>query len=328
MYNSTKKLFNEIFVWDNLLTWGPPDYGDSNQINRYQKAGINLVNLSVCLFGQPSAGFALKRIAALKGEINKYDNMMLCKTVNDILNAKSAGKIALILNFQETLPFEDDINLISVFYELGIRQALLVYNIKNCVGGGCADPTDRGLSHFGRRVIKKMNRVGMIIDGSHSSYRTTMEAMEICDGPFIFSHSNAYAVFPHYRNIRDDQIKACAKTGGVIGINGVGEFLDDIDATSESMFRHLDYMVQLVGPEHVGIGLDFVLDYKKFWLSVMPETDTWPTLPGKKRIITKFAAPEQLIEITEHMLKKGYKESDIKKILGENFSRVARQVWK
>ena len=328
MEHSASKLYDDAFVWDNTFTWGPPDYGDPDQITRFQKAGIDLLNLSVAFREVQGAGFILKRIAGLKAEVAKHDNMALCKTVDDILKAKSLGKIALILNFQDTLPFEDDIHLINVFYELGVRHALLAYNIKNHVGDGCADPTDAGLSRFGKRVVKEMNRVGMVVDGSHSGYRTTMEAMDICEGPFIFSHSNVYSLFPHYRNIRDDQIKACAKSGGVIGINGVGEFLDDVNATSESMFRHADYIVQLVGIEHVGIGLDFVLDYEKFWHSVMPETDNWPAMPGQKRVVTRYAAPEQLMEIAELMLKSGYKDYDVKGFLGENFLRVARQVWK
>jgi membrane dipeptidase len=288
---------------------------------------VDVISLSVAFREIQGAGFILKRIAGLKAAIGQHANMVLCKTVDDILQAKSEKKIALILNFQETLPFEDDVNLIQVFYELGVRHALLAYNIQNHVGGGCAESTDGGLTRFGRKVVREMNRVGMIVDGSHSGYKTTMEAMEMCEGPFIFSHANAHTLFPHYRNIKDDQIKACARSGGVIGINGVGEFMDDVDATSESMFRHADYIVQLVGPEHIGIGLDFVLDYEKFWRSIMPETDKWPALAGRTRVVTRYARPEQLVEVAELMFKRGYKENDVKGFLGENFLRVARQVW-
>jgi len=328
MKDSGNTLFCQALVWDNNLTWGPPDYGDPAQINRFQKCGVDVISLSVAFREVQGAGFFLKRIAGLKAAIAQHENLILCKTVGDILQAKSEQKIALLLNFQETLPFEDDVNLIQVFYELGVRHALLAYNIQNHVGGGCAESSDVGLTRFGRKVVREMNRVGMIVDGSHSGYKTTMEAMEICEGPFIFSHANVHALFPHYRNVTDDQIKACARSGGVIGISGVGEFMDDVAASSASIFRHADYIVQLVGPEHVGIGLDFVQDYEKFWRSIMPETDKWPAPPGRTRVVTRYAEPEQLAEVAELMLKNGYKENDVKAFLGENFLRVARQAWK
>jgi len=326
---SIENIFYEALVWDNTLSWGPPDYADSDHIYRFHKAGIDVISLSIAFRNTQGSAPVFRTIAAVMAEVRKHSSLIrLCKTTDDILQAKSENKIALIFNFQETLPFEDDINLISIYYELGVRHALLAYNIKNFVGDGCTDPTDAGLSRFGIEVIREMNRVGMIVDGSHSGYRTTMEAMDICKAPFIFSHSNAYGLFPHYRNIRDDQIKACANTGGVIGVNGVGEFLDDVEATSASIFKHIDYIVQMVGAEHVGIGLDFVQNYEKFWRSIMPETNMWPAVSGRKRKVTKYAKPEQLVEVADLLLQHGYKESDVRGILGENFLRVAKDVWK
>ena len=117
------------------------------------------------------------------------------------------AKLALTFNLQETNPLDGNLDMIDVYYELGVRHMLLAYNQKNRVGDGCAERTDSGLSRFGVRVIQEMNRVGMLVDGTHSGYKTTMEAMEVCSVPFIFSHCNAWQVVPHYRNIKDDQIK-------------------------------------------------------------------------------------------------------------------------
>ncbi|MBT7648615.1 MAG: hypothetical protein HN768_16380, partial [Rhodospirillaceae bacterium] len=188
--------------------------------------------------------------------------------------------------------------------------------------------TDAGLSRVGIRVIEEMNRVGMLVDGTHTGYRTTMEAMEVSTAPFIFSHCNAWEVFPHYRNIRDDQIKACAASGGVIGVNGLGEFLDDPRATSASIFRHLDHMVQLVGPAHVGIGLDYVKNTGRFWNWLRDNPDMWPEIDGKPHTDTDFAQPEQIPELCELMLAQQYSEDDVHAILGGNFARVAREVWR
>src|SRR5690606_34276467 len=107
---------------------------------------------------------------------------------------------------------------------------------------------DEGLSRFGVALIKEMNRVGMIVDCTHTGYRTSMEAMELSAAPTIFSHSLARALWDHERNVADDQIKACAATGGVIGMNGVGMFLGDNDGSPEKVADHIDYVAQLVGP--------------------------------------------------------------------------------
>ena len=132
---------------------------------------------------------------------------------------------------------------------------------------------------------------------------------------------------PHYRNIRDDQIRACAATGGVIGLNGLGEFLDDDRATSASIFRHLDHMVQLVGAEHVGLGLDYVRNEARFWNWVRDNAHMWPAGPNG-RTGSAFAQPEQVEELTEAMLRAGYPEDAVRGVLGGNWLRVARQVWR
>ena len=190
---------------------------------------------------------------------------------------------------------------------------------------GAREATDAALSRFGVSVVKEMNRVGMMVDGSHSGHRTTLHAMEVSSAPFVFSHANAHALHPHYRNIRDDQIKACAETDGVIGINGCGCFLGDAEASTEAIFRHVDYMVNLVGPKHVGIALDYTLpDPDWTWDKVDP--DAWP--PSEASIDARDAGPEQLPELTQQMLDHGYGEEDVRDILGRNFLRVAREVWR
>src|SRR6185437_15267274 len=103
----------------------------------------------------------------------------------------------------------------------------------------------------------EMNRVGMVVDVSHCGHRTSLEACALSTQPVIFSHSNPWALTPRGRNAKDDALRAVAATGGVVGVNGIGHFLDDVDATSASVFRQIDYVVGLVGAEHVGIGLDY-----------------------------------------------------------------------
>jgi membrane dipeptidase len=324
----TIALYEDALVWDMTLPW-LASYADKDvTLPRFRSAGVDFACLTVNDF-PGSLGGSVRRIAEVTRHIGeRSDTLVLVKSVDDIHQSKREGKLALAFNLQETNPLEGEVNFVQTYYDLGVRYMLLAYNQKNLVGDGCSERTDAGLSRFGVRVVQEMNRVGVIVDGSHSGYRTTMEAMEVATAPFIFSHSLANAVHEHYRNIRDDQIKACAKSGGVIGFNGVAFFLGDETASSETVVRHIDHISNLVGPEHVGIGLDYCRDSKSVGVWTLSNTDMWPPNKGVPFGETAFVQPEQLLEITDMLLARGYEESDVRGILGENFARVARQVWK
>ena len=152
--------------------------------------------------------------------------------------------------------------MVETYHALGIRHMLMAYNCKNLVGDGCTERTDNGLSRFGVALIEEMNRVGMIVDATHTGYRTTMDTFEVSKDPVIFSHSNPSALWDIPRNIKDDQIKASVKSGGVICVNGVDIFLGMDDDLIGMMIKHMVYVAELVGPEYVGIGTDYVADVR------------------------------------------------------------------
>ena len=174
-----------------------------------------------------------------------------------------------------------DVAMVGFYHRLGVRQMLFAYNRNNAAGGGCHDE-DIGLTPFGRAVVAEMNRVGMTVDASHCGHRTSLEAMEVSAKPVIFSHSNPWALTARGRNIRDDQIRGCAATGGVIGLNGIGHFMDDPEARSESVFRRIDYVVQMVGAEHAGIGLDypFPVGGEEIDALLLRHPEFWPPSEG------------------------------------------------
>ncbi len=218
--------------------------------------------------------------------------------------------------------------MVAFYHRLGVRQMLFAYNLDNSAGGGCHG-ADIGLTAFGRAVVSEMNRVGMVVDVSHCGHRTSLEAFEVSTQPVIFSHSNPWALVARGRNVRDDALRGCAATGGVVGVNGIGHFLDDESARSESVFRHIDDVVQLVGAEHVGIGLDypFPVAGDEIDALLVRHPEFWPPSEGYGTGRFRNATPEQFPELTELMVRAGYPEPAIRGVLGENFLRVARQVW-
>ncbi len=320
------KTLDNPFICDMTLPWFTDHMVDQDvTLPRFKKAGVDFVSLTVSV-PENSLNSTIRHIARVKAHIAaRPDTLSFATTADEIMAAKQKGLLAVGFHFQGTEPFDGSVELVELFAGLGVRHVLLAYNQKNLVGDGCVERTDTGLSRYGIRLIEAMNRAAMIVDGSHTGYRTSMEAIEICARPFIFSHSNAHALVPHYRNIKDDQIKACARTGGIIGVNGVNEFLGETKATTEAMFRHVDYIANLVGPQHVGIGLDYVKDYDAIWDWMQDNPDLWPDNDGTAPIYPDHAQPEQILELAAMLLKSGYSPAHVRGILGENYLRVLRQ---
>jgi membrane dipeptidase len=208
---------------------------------------------------------------------------------------------------------------------------LLAYNKNNALGGGCMDE-DSGLSAYGRQIIDEMERVGMVLCCTHVGHRTAREALEYASKPVIFSHSNPSAVYAHVRNIPDDLMIACARGGGVVNINGVGQFLGVSstgvpDNSTQILLRHIEYAVQLVGPQHVGLGLDYIFDLSELTEYLQKSPENFPMSAGQPDSYTQVE-PERFPILAEALLNRGYKEEDVQGILGHNNLRVARHVWK
>jgi membrane dipeptidase len=319
-------LIRSTIAADLVLPWS--NYGDpalrKETLPRYVRAGYGMVSLSLVSDAEGPETL-LHILGRVRREIRENDRMALIDGVADVRRAREEGKLAVSLNLQGTNGLAGDLNLVQVYYDLGVRQMLLVYNHKNMVGDGVHERTDSGLSRYGVELIREMNRVGMLVDCTHTGYRTSMEAIEFSESPVIFSHSNPKALWEHDRNIRDDQAKACAARGGWIGVNGVGIFLGEDDASTETFFRNIDYWAELVGPEHVGIGTDYVydpVDMQRYMRSVKSPDG------GNYHKMFSFVQPEQLVELVERMTAAGYSDADVRGILGENYLALASRIWR
>jgi membrane dipeptidase len=240
--------------------------------------------------------------------------------------AKAAGRLAVLFDIEGMGAIDDQPSLVKLYYDLGVRWMLVAYNRNNLAGGGCQDE-DCGLTDLGRRIVDEMADCGMIACCSHTGYRTAREVIDYSPNPVIFSHSNPRVLVDHHRNIPDELMQACAARGGVVGINGIGIFLGD--NSTETIVRHIDYAVNLIGPEHVGLGLDYVYDSSEFdgLLAKMPET--FPAHLGYAAGMSMpMVEPERIPAIGQALLDLGYPDAAVEGVLGGNLMRVAGQVWK
>ena len=325
--SQSSELYASSLVWDAHAGVFPSPKVDLNLLSDWRDNGVDYLSINV--------GFDVMDWQQTLGTLAAYrrwmltheDSFLLAGTVEDILRSKQQGKLAISFDIEGMNALNGDINMVGVYHALGVRQMLFAYNLNNEAAGGCHD-SDMGLTDFGRSIVREMNRLGMIVDCSHAAYQTTMDIMAESSAPVVFSHSNPTKICDHQRNIRDDQIKACAETGGVVGINGMGIFLGDNDVSNDTLLKHICYLSELVGAEHVGLGFDYSPDTGLDIGTILSSRpDYWP---GGQRYDTpgiKHAAPSQLLGLVDCLYDQGFSETQIQGILGENFQRVASIAW-
>jgi membrane dipeptidase len=322
-----RALVTSSVVWDMVFVYEPEMENAANLFDRYLNNGVTFISVHPA-GDRHTVGEAMHRIARCRADILAHPRTILATTVDDVLRAKREGKLAVGLHLEGFRCLERDLAMIEVYHQLGVRFVHPIFNLINEIGGGCADRYDIGLTQFGVKVVKEMNRQGILVDAAHCGYKASLDMMEVSEVPVIFSHLACYALRKHIRNVRDDQIKLCAQKGGMIGITSAGFYLGD--TSSETYFRHLDYVAQMVGPEFVGFGLDFLAEPALAHLQAFIDgrPDEWP---GREEGAWKPMAcfgHEQTPEVVDLMLNAGYSDAAVTGILGGNWMRICGQVWK
>jgi membrane dipeptidase len=266
---------------------------------------------------------ALENIDALREEIAASQGQMkLILYREDVPSAPTPETVHFMLSFEGGRPLEGRIENLRNFYCLGLRAMQITWNLRNELADGVKEErTGGGLSQFGQAVVSEMERLGMIIDLAHISRAGWFDVLAVASGPVCCSHSNCKKLHHHFRTVDDEQIKALAKSGGVLGVNAIATMVA-AEPTLDKLVDHIVHIAELVGIDHVGLGLDFVKDDGPLY----PEDEIFGV--GQNKLIPNFENEDDLINITEHLLKRQFRENEITKILGGNFLRVLRQVLK
>jgi len=306
---------------------------ETDYLPGFIEGGLNVVVSSIYIDGEFLPEMALRRaldqVSALYAEIDESpDKIMLCKSYADIMEAENEGKIGIMLSFEGVEPLYNDLSLLRIFYELGVRVVGLAWSRRNYAGDGChygevREGTRGGITDFGVQLIEAAEDLGMFIDVSHLNDEGFWDVMEIAQKPVIASHSNCRVLAGIMRNLTDEQIKAIASKGGVIGIN-VSNMLtadDDENASIEYLANHVDHIAKLAGVEHVGFGFDFCDQLFKYL-----STEQLKGLSRKPFDV--FKGHKEIKDFTVELMKQGYKHEEIELILGGNFLRVYKEVLK
>jgi len=325
-----------MFVWDDHCGFEVlPDEPLRPLLQPWLDAKVSYLSINAYYDPVPWTR-AVENIAALRRRLPiEVPEIQIVSSVSEIDDAYANRKMAVTFDIEGMNALNGRLDLVQFYYDLGVRHMLFAYNRNNLAGSGCHDE-DVGLTNFGRQVVDEMSRVGMVIDCSHSGFRTTMEAMERSSDPVIFSHSNPKALADHERNITDEQIRACAETGGVIGINGVNLFLGEKEASPVGVARHAAYIADLTGQENVGISLDYsqdlegepnALENTSVLDLFYSNPEYWPADAGYDGSIMCLHV-KYLVNVADELRKVGFDQDGVADVMGKNFRRVAERVWK
>jgi len=320
---TAEALHNESIVVDThcdtltaMLEDGRPFAGHSGKghldLLRLKAGGVDVQFFSAFIapeFKPLAARRTLELIDLFYREIEENSDLVLhARGMADIKEALSSGRIAAFLSIEGGEALEGSLGVLRVMYRMGVRSITLTWNGRNELGDGVDEEiTGGGLTGFGAAVVAEMNRLGMLVDVSHLSERGFWDVLKISRQPVIASHSNCRALCDHPRNLKDEQIKALADKGGVVGITFVPDFLGSENPSVDDVIAHIDHVISVGGPDCAGIGSDF---------------------DGTERLPVGLNDCSRLPLITKGLLERGYNEEVIKKVLGGNFIRVIGQVIK
>lgn len=303
----------------------------SRQIfEQMRQGGLHCVHVTIAY--HETALETLRRI----GEWNRLfedhgDLIQRAHTAEDVLAAQKAGRTGVVFGFQNCSPIEDDYMLVEVFHQLGVRFMQLSYNNQSLLATGCYEADDPGITRFGRQVIREMNRVGMVIDMSHSAERSTLEAIELSQRPIAITHANPSFFHPALRNKSDTVLKALGESGGMLGFSLYPHHLKDGSACDLADFCEMvARTADLMGIDHIGIGSDLCQDQPDSvvewmrngrWSKVTDYGEGSASNAGFPSQPAWFANSTHYRNIAGGLADAGFTPTEVGKIMGGNWLR-------
>jgi len=318
-------LHNDSIVIDGLICakWNRELFEDMS------KGGLTAANCTVS-FWENFQG-TVDNIVEMNQLIEESsDLLMKVRTTRDIYRAKEAGKTGVMMGFQNAHAFEDQIGYVKVFKDLGVGIVQMCYNTQNLVGTGCYE-RDGGLSGFGREIVAEMNEVGMLCDLSHVGPQTAKEVIDESKKPVAYSHCLPSGLKEHPRNRSDEELKYIADNGGFVGVTMFTPFLRaGVNATVDDYVEAIQYIYNIVGEDAIGIGTDFTQGHGQDFFEYLTHDK------GYARRLTRFGEiinPKgirtvgEFPNLTEALLRNGFSEIQVRKIMGDNWVNLLKEVW-
>jgi membrane dipeptidase len=301
-----------------------------------RQSGINAVNFTISQSGFEET---VANIAGVESLVERFPQaFLIIRQHSDIARAKRENKVGIMLGFQETAFFEENLDRIEMFRQLGVRIMQLTYNNRSLFGDGCLEPGNAGLSKAGVAAVKKMNDLGIAIDLSHSGYRTTSEGIAESKKPVLISHSGCAAVYAHPRSKPDEILRSLADRGGYFGVYLMPYVVASPTVpTHEHVLDHVVHAINVCGADHVGIGSDGSIqktvltpDQKAaFDKDIARRKKLCIGAPGEDRYpyVPDLNGPDHMEVIATELAKRGQPAAVIQKVLGANFQRVIGEIW-
>jgi membrane dipeptidase len=296
-----------------------------------RKAGISAANCTCSIWEDfPTT---MKAVADWKKMLRENDDLLTqVYNSSDVERAKREGKTGIILGWQNATGFGDYLPLVQVYHELGLRVVQLTYNTATAVGSGCYEKHDGGLTDFGRELVNELNRVGILIDLSHVGHKTANDTVRASHVPVVYSHCLPLGLKEHPRNKSDEALRFIVSKGGLVGVTMFPPFLaKGSDATIDDYVDAIEYVMNLIGEDSVAIGTDFTQGYgPDFFRYLTKDKGHARSLAtfGEIRMPTGFARIEDFPNLTVTLERRRWSESRIRKVLGLNWLRVLKEVWR
>lgn len=322
----TDSLHDRALVIDGLIIakFGPEIF------EAMREGGISAANCTCGIW----EGFepSMRAIAEWKQWFRTHDDIIRqVYRAQDIERCKADGKVGIVLGWQNSVGFGEDLRNVHLFAELGLRVVQLTYNTANMAGSGCYESRDGGLTDFGHELVHEMNAAGILIDLSHVGARTSADTIKASRKPVAYSHCLPGGLKAHPRNKSDEQLKAMADSGGFIGVTAFPPFLKHgNESTIDDVIDAIEYIIDIAGEDSVGIGTDFTQGHgPDFFEYINRDKGHFRQLTPFPSIVMPegFGGIQDFPNLTRALERRGWPESRIRKVIGLNWLRLLEEVW-